>query len=116
MNFSFIYGLLNKVVFSVGSNKLTTIIQNVCDDVNTPAAHIIKHGILMWYNKNLQIDNIEKLFKQKDFSDTAKKVMHFLMVNHCAMHKINFRDKQKIMNKFGIPSQRLLTQNIEKTT
>jgi len=114
MNFFLIYGLLNKIILSVGSDKLTTVIQKVCDDTNTPATQIIKHGILMWYNKNLQIDNIEKLFKQKDFSDTAKKVMRFLMVNHCALHKINYEDKQKITNKFDIPAQRLLTHNIEK--
>lgn len=114
MNFFVIYGLMDKIVVSVGSNKLTQIIQAVCDKTNTPASQIIKHGILMWYNKNLQVANIYELFKQKDFSDTAKKIMRFLIVNHCSLHKINFRDKQKIESKFGIPSQRLLTHTLVK--
>lgn len=114
MNFFVIYGLLNKIVYSVGSDKLIQIIEGVCTEVDTPASLTIKNGILMWYSKNMQIENIENLFKRKDFSDTAKKIMRFLIVNHCSLHKINYKDRQRITRIFGIPSQRLLTQNVEK--
>ena len=111
MNFFFIYGLINKIVHSLGSDKLTEVIEKVCDKENSPASFLVKHGILMWYNKNLQINNIVDGFDKDGFSETAKKVLKFIIVNHCAMHSVDFKDKQKIENKLGIPSQKLLVKS-----
>ena len=86
-----------------------SIIEAVCDKTNTPASYLVKHGILMWYNKNLQVDNIAKKIDKDGFSDIAKKVMKIMVVNHCSMHKIGFKEKRKIENKFGISSKKLLT-------
>ena len=110
MNFFVVYGFIDKIIHSLGSNKLTTIIEKVCDNENTPASFLLKNGMLMWYNKNLQIDTIAKKIDEDDFSETAKKVMRFMIVNHCAMHSIGFKEKQKIEHKLGISSQRLLLQ------
>lgn len=114
MNFLAIYGLINKIINSIGSNKLTQITEKVCDGKNTPASYLIKHGILMWYNKNLQVDNIATKIGKDGFSGIAKKVMNFMIVNHCSMHKIGFKDKQKIEQKFGIPSKKLLECSSKK--
>ncbi len=91
MNFFAVYGFIRKIIHSLGSNKLTGIIEKVCDNENTPASFLSKHGILMWYNKNLQIDNIAKRIDEDGFSETAKKVIRFMIVNHCSMHLIGFR-------------------------
>lgn len=55
LNFFVVFGNIYKIVHSLGSDKLTGIVNKVCDDVNTPASFMIKHGILMGYNKNIQI-------------------------------------------------------------
>ena len=94
----------------MGSDKLTEIIEKVCDKENTPASFLIKHGILMWYNKNLQINDIVKEIDKDGFSETAKKVLKFMIVNHCTMHPVDFRDKQKIENKLNIPTQKMLVK------
>ena len=44
MNFFITYGLINKIVHSLGSNKLTEVIQKVCDNENSPASFLVKHG------------------------------------------------------------------------
>ena len=108
LNFFTIYGLLNKTITSLGSEQLTQIVESVCDKKNTPASFLIKHGILMWYNKNLQVDTIAKKIHEDTFSDIAKRIMVFLIVDHCSMHKINYRERQKIEQKFKIPSQKLI--------
>ncbi len=108
MNFFIIYVLINKIVHSLGSDKLTEVIEKVCDKENTPASFLVKHGILMWYNKNVQIDNIADETYQDRFSETSKQILKFLIVDHCAMHDVDFKTKQKIGNKLGIPSQKLL--------
>lgn len=108
MNFFFIYGLINKIVHSLGSDKLTEVIEKVCDKENTPASFLVKHGVLMWYNKNIQINNIVAELDKDGFSETSKKILKFLIVNHCEMHAVDFKAKQKIEHKLGIPSQKLL--------
>jgi adenylate kinase family enzyme len=114
MNFFIVYGFIDKIIHSAGSNKLTAIIKKVCDSENTPVSFLVKHGILMWYNKNVQIDNIAERIDEDGFSDTAKKVMRFMIVNHCSMHPLGFKEKQKIEHKLGIPSKRLLIHQAKR--
>ena len=64
----------------------------------------------MWYNKNIQINNIVEVIDKKGLSETAKKILKFMIVNHCAMHSVDFKDKQKIENKLNIPPQKLLVK------
>ena len=109
-----VYGFICKIIHSLGSNKLVKIIEKVCDKENTPASFLVKHGILMWYNKNIQIDNIVDRIDEGGFSDTAKKVMRFMIVNHCSMHSLGFKEKQKIEHKLKIFSQRLLIQQAKR--
>jgi len=108
LNFFVIYAFIDKIIRSLGSDKITSIVEKVCDNVNTPASFLVKHGIFMWHNKNLQVDNIAKKIEEVEFSQTSKKVLEFLVVNHCAMHSIGFKDKQRIESKLGIPSREML--------
>jgi hypothetical protein len=107
-NFFVIYGVVSKIVHSLGSNKLSEIVAKICDAENSPATYLVKHGILMWYQKNLQVDNIVEKFRESAFSETAKKVMKYMIVNHCELHDIDYKCRQKIESKLGIPSTKLL--------
>lgn len=108
MNFSLIYSLNSKIIHSLGSNKLTNIVQNVCDIENTPATFIIKHGIYMWYNKTLQIDEIYDYIEADGFSKTAKRIMEHRIVNHCQTHSMGYKEHQKIGQRSKIPTRILL--------
>ena len=92
----------------MGSDKLTQIVESVCNDKNTPATYLVKHGILMWYNKNLQVDTIAKKIDEDAFSKISKRIMKFMIVDHCSMHKIGYKERQRIEQKFRIPSKKLL--------
>jgi hypothetical protein len=109
-NFAVIYGFINKIVHSLGSDKLQNIINKICDGNKTPATVIIKHGILMNHSKNLQIDAIANEMDNKEFSETAKRAIRRLIVDHCLLHKIEYKDKQKIENKLKIPARRLIVK------
>jgi len=108
INFFVVFGVINKIVHSLGSDKLMEIVNNVCDKINTPASFLVKHGILMWYGKNLQIEDIAEKMKEKDFSVIAERVIKFIVVNHCALHTIGFKERQRIENRLGIEPIRLL--------
>lgn len=110
LNFLTVYGLLDKIITSLGSDNLNTVIHNVCDKNGSPAAFLVKHGTLMWYDKNMQIDKISERIKHDGFSETAKRIMRFMIVNHCTLHHVDYKDRQKIEAKLGISAIRLLKQ------
>lgn len=110
INFSIIYNFIDKIIRSLGSDKLTSIIEKVCDKENTPASFMVKQGILMWYNKNMQIDNIANRIDSDGFSKTARNIMKHKVVNHCRIHSVGFKEKQKIEYKLKIPSTMLITR------
>jgi hypothetical protein len=114
INFFIAYGLINKIIKSIGSNQLIQITQKVCDEIDTPASHLIKHGILMWYAKNIQVESIAKILDGDDFSNVAKKMMNYQIVNHCSMHKVGYKDKQRIEKRFGISRTKMLTLQAQK--
>lgn len=115
VNYSVVFKYINEIIHALGSNKLLEIVEDTCNKENTPASFLVKHGILMWYAKNLQIENIAKKISDSNFSETSKKIMRSLIVNHSSMHLIDYKDKQKIEAKLGIPSQRLLLAKVKKT-
>lgn len=108
LNYGLVYALLNKIIHSLGSNNLTDIVIKVCDEEDTPASFLVKHGILMWYNKNLQIDNILEALSSEKYSETSKRMMKKMIVSHCSTHAISYKQKQKISGQLQIPSQRLI--------
>ncbi len=114
VNFFTVYGLVQKTVHSLGSDKLKPIVEKVCDEVNTPASFLAKHGILMWYNKNVQIERIAEKIKERDFSRIAERAMQFMIVDYCSLHPINYKDRQKIESKLGIPPKKLLARRYEE--
>jgi hypothetical protein len=72
------------------------------------ASFLIKHGILMEYNKNLQIKDLTKKISEKDFSEIAERAIKLMVVNHCSLHPINYKDRQRIKTLLKIPAQMLL--------
>lgn len=114
-NFFIVLGFINKIIQSLGSNKILSIVEKVCDEIGTPASFLVKHGIYMWYDKNLQVDNIISGISDNDFSEISKKIMKYLVVNYASMHVIGFKEKQKIEDKFKIPRGKLLIENIKES-
>lgn len=108
LNFFVVCGIIYKIVHSLGSDKLTAIVKKVCDEINTPVSFIVKHGILMWYEKNLQINEVAKRINEKDFSEIAGRAIKLMVVNHCSSHSINYKDWQRIEDKLRIPRKNLL--------
>jgi len=109
LNFFFVYGVINKIAHSLGSDKLVEIIKNIYKRLNTPVSFLVKEKILMWYLKNIKIDKISKRIDEGDFSEIAKKVLRFMVVEYNALHPINYKDKQKLENKLKIPAKTLLS-------
>ncbi len=111
--FAILYGSINKIVRSLGSNNLINIISEVCDKINTPASFLVKHGVFMWYLKDLQVYEIAKKIKEENFSATSRNLIKFMIAHHCSMHGITYKDRQKLESKLGFPSRKLLKANLK---
>lgn len=109
LNFFVVSNIISKVVHSLGSDKLTEIVNNVCDEVNTPASLLVKYGILMEYNKHIPIKELTKRINEKDFSEIAKRTTQLFVVNYCSLHSIKYRDRQQIASLLDIPEKKLLS-------
>ena len=99
--FAIVFWIMEKIVFSLGTERSSNIVKEVCDEINTPASLLVKRGILMRCRKELLVKEIDK--ESKDFSRTAIKIRNFMIARHCYFHDIEYEDKQKIKDKFGIP-------------
>ncbi|MDD5022337.1 MAG: TIR domain-containing protein [Endomicrobiaceae bacterium] len=111
LNFSLIYGIINKIVKSLGSDKLKLIIKDVCAKIDTPASFLIHQGVLMWYTKTIDIENIEKKVKDDSLPETATKILREMVANHCCMHEIDFHDRKKIESVLNMKPNILLKIN-----
>lgn len=107
LNLAFVHALVSKTVQSLGSNKLLNVVTSVCDKNKSPAAFLIKHGILMWYGKNVQVEELSERMESDDVSQIAKKALRIMVANHCAVHSLDYKDKQKIQQSLDIPMLKL---------
>jgi hypothetical protein len=114
LSFSVIFGIIVKTIRSIGSDKLQSIIEEICDKQNSSVHLLIKHGVFMWYGKNIHVEKILKETNDSDFSETAKIALKYLIVNHCKLHNIAAPDKQKLEIKFGLSAKSLLKIEAKK--
>jgi len=115
INFLVVYGVIYKIVHSLGSENLIEIIEDVCDKENTIASTVVKHGILMWYNKNLQIEEIVKVLRRDDMSIIPDRVIRLMISEFCRFHPIPYKDRQKLERKLGYSSKGLLENRYVET-
>lgn len=109
--FFVVWGIIDKVIHSLGSDKSIEIGSDACDEVGTPASFLVKHGILMEYEKNPQIPEIYKKLEDDEVSKIADKVMKMMIVDFCSMNKINYRARQRIISLLGISAKNILPMN-----
>ncbi len=111
LNFGVVHGLITKAIHSLGSSNLLKITENITRKEKTPSLFIIYHGIRMWYAKNLRIDEISERIKKNHFSKTTETFLKYKIVEHCRLHKIDFKDLKRIESKLQLSSRKLLAEN-----
>ncbi|MCZ0931601.1 MAG: hypothetical protein OXJ52_00385, partial [Oligoflexia bacterium] len=107
LNFDVVQGFIHRVIHSIGSDKLVKLIEEVCDKKGTPISQIIKHGINMWYCKNLPIDKISITMKNKEYSEISKEVLKHFVIYHILLHNFTYKDLQKIKEAFSLSERKI---------
>ena len=104
VNFGVLHGFITKSIHSLGSVNLLKIADNISKREMTPAAFIVNHGIKMWYDKNVNLDKMADKISEKNFSKTAEHLLKIKLVEHCKMHKIEFKKLKEIERKLLLPA------------
>lgn len=110
VNFGVLHGFITKAIHALGSINLLKIADNVSQKESTPAAFIVNHGIKMWYDKNVKLNEISDRISEKDFSKTAERLLKIKVVEHCRMHKIEFKKLKEIEEKLHLPATKMLAE------
>jgi len=107
LNFIIVFALIRKTIYSLGSDKITEIIDLVNQKFNTPSLFLIKHGIYMWYSKRLDLETISKEIKRSHFSELSSRVIKFMVIEYAYLHPITYKERHQIGQYLNIPPNRI---------
>lgn len=104
MSYAVILAMLYRTSFSLGSSKGRHVYINVAEKHNIPALHLAQEIIELQFDKNLDFSKIEKL--HADFSKSKNhicdRLLKQIILRHCYMHDIGFKDRQRLADKLNI--------------
>lgn len=105
LNYLMILAVLNKASFSLGSSQGREIYLKVTGQQDTPASKLIQEIIELQFEKRLDFTKVEKLHNEFSDNPICDRLLKHIILRHCYMHDIGFRDRQKLADKLGIPLQ-----------
>jgi hypothetical protein len=105
LNYLFIFGMLHKIAFSLGSSRGHDIYIKVTDKDKTPASQLIQEIIELQFDKKIDMDKIERLHKEftKSKNVVCNRLLRQIVLRHCYFHDVRFKERQKLAEKLSIP-------------
>lgn len=102
-----VFGLLHKIVNSLGYSKLIEVADEVNSENKTVASQLINLYIHTWYTKKLDLQKIKSLYGdfKRDKNDQAIYILKDIVFHYIYMHPVKFSDKQKIKELLGFSVQ-----------
>jgi len=102
--------VIKKISLSVGSDKLISLFDEICEKNPTPAHKLINLAIHLEFKKELPKKMIESMVK--DFGDNilCNRMLQEIVVQHLYMHYLEYDEKQWVASTLKIPvaSQQLI--------
>lgn len=89
----------------MGSKDLIKIIKQMYDEDQSPITFCIYLYCSLWYKKQPPINELKDKFN--DFPLTIQTIIRLIIKNFFDIHKIDFKDKQKIAETVGIKVNKL---------
>jgi hypothetical protein len=105
INYAFIFAMLQKVSFSLGTAKGREIYIKVTQNKATPASYLVQEIIELQFEKKLDFSKIEELHKKFSKNPVCDRLLKQIILHHCYMHDIGFRDRQRLSDKLNIPME-----------
>lgn len=102
INYNVILGMLYKIGFSLGSAKGRDIYTKVTESNYKPSFCLIQEIIELQFEKKLDTHKIDKLHSEFSKNPVCDRLLKQIILRHCYMHDIGYRDRQKLATKLNI--------------
>ena len=107
LNYNVIIFIIYKTIRSIGSENLIKVIKEISKEEKNPAMSIVKNGIMMWYLKEINLKEIIDDFDKYNYSEVAKYILKYLVMMYSSTHIINYKERQQLSSKLGIPERKI---------
>lgn len=105
---------ITRATDTLASEQILNVVKDVCDDMETPLASLVKLHAQMWHSKTVPIEEFERLFRKAD--SFTQRLIKQIIIRYCDLHDIKVKDKQKLAAIFDINLQRILSTDKEAGT
>lgn len=102
-SYSIILGWMDKIVSSLGYDKIVDIADEVNSRKETVASELINFSIHAWHTKKVDVEKIKALrnkFKNEG-NHQAIYILTDIVAHHLHMHTVDFSEKQKLKEALG---------------
>ncbi len=99
------FGLLKKIAFDIGSDKLINVAIAAQPVPSTPASDLISICIQLWTSKHLDVKAVESLAKKFEGNLYAHRLLKDIVIDHILMHDISYKDNQRLSVILNIPTK-----------
>jgi hypothetical protein len=105
---------ITRATETLASEQILNVVRDVCDDIGTPLASLVKLHAQMWHSKTVPLEDFERLFRKAD--SFTQRLIKQIIIRYCDLHDIKVTDKQKLATTFDINLQRILSTDTEAGT
>lgn len=106
------FAVIKRSASSLCSIELVPIMKVVSQALGTPLSRLIYRQSVMLHDKNIDIDLLSKEIQK--MNQLEKRLLSVLIVEHCYMNKVEYRDRQKISNLLNISEKQLMIATAAK--
>ena len=97
--------VIKRTASSLCSAELIPIMEVVSHRIGSPLATLIYRQCTMTHDKHIDVSLLKN--DVKNMNELEKRVLSILIVEHCYMNKVDFKDRQKIARILGLNEQSL---------
>jgi hypothetical protein len=102
--YEFTFGVIKKIAFSTGSDKLLGIFDEVSNkEPDSAAIKLINLAIKLEFDSSIPFKLMEELISEFKPNFVAKRMVQQLVIQHLYLHHIDITEKQRISSILGIP-------------
>lgn len=104
LNYALIFSVLQKISFSLGSDTGKEIYKSVAQEKDNAAVHLVQEVIELQFEKKLDHKAIAKLHNRfvASKNSVCDRLLKMIVVYHCYMHEVTYRDRQSIATTFNL--------------
>lgn len=101
--YSIIYGLLRKIAHSLGNEQVVSVFEEIERERNNPAIGLVNALAKLEFEYEIPKNKIKSLYEYLEGNEVSRLMLKQGAVQHCYLHRVEFKDRQWIASTLSIP-------------